>query len=191
MSKWKRNLGNASPSLPHTSLPPTLPKPQCIVKFIFNFKKSQFKLVPKGTLPFLFFSDWSKKCCLSVSEKQIQRQALFSFCFWINTRIMTRSKNPPVRQQAGCSALQLHPSPRSPCSSRPLEQIDNVGQNHQAYDGKEHEDENIQHGAILSKGAARVPGKRELRAWRSVSAEKWLLFPPPSCSLPHLPGTWG
>ncbi|MEJ1285364.1 F-box protein 47 [Cricetulus griseus] len=77
-----------------------------------------------------------------------------------NTRIMTRSKNPPVRQQAGCSALQLHPSsPRSPCSSRPLEQINNVGQNHQPYDGKEHEDENIQHGAILSRGVAWIPGK--------------------------------
>lgn len=93
---------------------------------------------------------------------------------------MTRSKNPPVRQQAGCSALQLHPSsPRSPCSSRPLEQINNVGQNHQPYDGKEHEDENIQHGAILSRGVAWIPGKWELQAWRSVSAEKWLLFPPP------------
>lgn len=27
--------------------------------------------------------------------------------------IMARSKNPPVRQQAGCSASQLHPSPLS------------------------------------------------------------------------------
>ena len=59
------------------------------------------------------------------------------------SRIMTRSKTPPVRQQAGCSALQLHPSPRSPCSARPLEKVNYVGQNHQAYDGKEHEDENI------------------------------------------------
>lgn len=66
---------------------------------------------------------------------------------------MTRSQNPPVRPQAGCSAFQLHPSPRSPCGSRPLEQVNYVGQNHQAYDGKEHEDEDIQHGSVLSRGA--------------------------------------
>lgn len=71
---------------------------------------------------------------------------------------MTRSKTPPVRQQAGCSALQLHPSPRSPCSARPLEKVNYVGQNHQAYDGKEHEDENIQHGSVQAEESPRFRG---------------------------------
>jgi hypothetical protein len=30
-----------------------------------------------------------------------------------------------------------------------LQQIDNVGQNDKTYDGKEHQDENIQHCAVL------------------------------------------
>lgn len=81
---------------------------------------------------------------------------------------MTSSKNPPVRQQAGCSAKSASSFPLS-CSSlgsrrscRPLEQIDNVGQDDQAYDGKEHQDENIQHHGVLGRGGLWIPRKCEL-----------------------------
>lgn len=79
---------------------------------------------------------------------------------------MTRSKNPAVRQQAGCSASRLHPPPLS-CSPvapqlQALEQIDNVGENDQAYDGKEHQNEYIQHDGVLGRGGLWIAGKCEL-----------------------------
>lgn len=109
----------------------------------------------------------------------------FHFFFLINTRIMTRSKTPPVRQQAGCSALQLHPSPRSPCSARPLEKVNYVGQNHQAYDGKEHEDENIQHGSVQAEESPRFRGSGSCKrggrsARRNGSSSLPLPVPSPS-----------
>lgn len=98
---------------------------------------------------------------------------------------MTRSKTPPVRQQAGCSALQLHPSPRSPCSARPLEKVNYVGQNHQAYDGKEHEDENIQHGSVQAEESPRFRGSGSCKrggrsARRNGSSSLPLPVPSPS-----------
>ncbi|EPQ05061.1 F-box only protein 47 [Myotis brandtii] len=43
-----------------------------------------------------------------------------------------------------------------------LEQIDNVGENDQAYDGKEHQNENIQHDGVLGRGGLWIAGKCEL-----------------------------
>lgn len=77
-----------------------------------------------------------------------------------------RSKTPAVRQQAGCWAGQRHPPPAPiSCglrSCRQLEQIDDVGENDQAYDGKEHQNENIQHDGVLGRGGLWIAGKCEL-----------------------------
>ena len=63
-------------------------------------------------------------------------------------------------QSASSFAAQLFCGLRR--SRRPLEQIDNVGENDQAYDGKEHQDEDIQHYGVLSRGGLWIPGKCEL-----------------------------
>lgn len=66
-------------------------------------------------------------------------------------KIMSRSKNPLVRQQSRMFGLSASSFPlwailrTSHRSCRPREQRDNVGQDDHAYDGKEHQDENIQH----------------------------------------------
>ena len=53
-----------------------------------------------------------------------------------------------------------------------LKQIDNVGQNDQAYDGKEHQDENIQHCGVLGRGRLWIPRKCEhgdCSQWREMA----------------------
>ncbi|KAK2111815.1 hypothetical protein P7K49_011561 [Saguinus oedipus] len=82
--------------------------------------------------------------------------------------------NIPKQKSTGASAsralgrsapslpLSCSPAGSSRRSSRPLEQIDNVGQNDQAYDGKEHQDENIQHCGFLGRPGPWILVKREL-----------------------------
>lgn len=88
--------------------------------------------------------------------------------------LVTRSRNNDQKQNStGASASRmLGPSASSFPSelsaapglgSRPLEQVDNVGQNDQAYDGEEHQDENIQHRAVLGR---RGPG-----FWKTVGCD--------------------
>lgn len=53
-----------------------------------------------------------------------------------------------------------------------LKQVDNVGQNDQAYDGKEHQDENIQHCGVLGRGRLWIPRKCEhgdCSQWREMA----------------------
>lgn len=121
-------------------------------------------------LAFLIFSEWSEKRYINASEGEggeYKNKISFNFVFESIPERMTRSTNPPVRPQAGCWASQLHPSPlRCSVRARPqlqaLEQIDHVGENDQAYDGKEHQNENIQHGGVLGRGGLRMAGKCEL-----------------------------
>lgn len=96
----------------------------------------------------------------------------------------TRSRDNSQKQKStGASASRAlgHSAPSFPLScspagssrsSRPLEQIDNVGQNDQAYDSKEHQDENIQHCGFLGRPGPWILVKRELWARRLQSVER-------------------
>lgn len=104
---------------------------------------------------------------MHLGGRGIKNKISLNFVFESIPEIRTRSKNPPVRQQAGCSASQLHPSslsgfPVAPPQLQALEQIDDVGENDQAYDGKEHQDENIQHYGVLGRGGPWIAEKCEL-----------------------------
>lgn len=59
-------------------------------------------------------------------------------------------------------------------SCRQLEQIDDVGENDQAYDGKEHQNENIQHDGVLGREASGLQGNVSCehggcRQWREMA----------------------
>lgn len=105
---------------------------------------------------------------MHLRKEKLGKQDLFQFCFSVNTR-----NNDQKQKSTGASASRMlgrsassFPTelfcglPRRSC--RPLEQIDNVGQNDQAYDGKEHQNENIQHYGVLARGVLWIPEKREL-----------------------------
>lgn len=78
--------------------------------------------------------------------------------------------SPVVSARLTCTGLCSEPHP----PQRPLQHVDDVGQDHQADDGEEHQDENIQHGEErAAAGAQPRPQsrpRRPLRASRSPAA---------------------
>lgn len=109
----EKNYEIIAPPVMHTTPCPFYLKRLRSMGFIFSFKKITLNYGRQENIGSSFLSGLSNVTPTHLRKKIEKNKISFNFVFESIPEIMTRSKNPPVRQQAGCSAGQLHPSPLS------------------------------------------------------------------------------